>query len=201
MEDYRYGPDETKVLSDSDVRRCGDPSGQIGRELLLTNRNIVYTWETRKLIGHGARQSDTYPLSRLKTIDGVAQAKYTEGAYNAKLDLFFIDSTVSFEFRKDSKDSSKRAVSQWLDAISRQLTGRPSEEAAKLRKTIFGVEMFAGALKGTIDSFTKTFSGRDLDDGSAKTVTSKCVGCRAPLTGRQGTNVRCRYCDTEQTLQ
>jgi len=201
MEDYRYGPDETKVLSDGDVRRCGDASGQIGRELLLTSRNIVYTWETRKLIGHGTRQSDTYPLSRLKTVDGVVQAKYTERAYTATLDLFFIDDTVSFEFRKDSKDASKKAVAQWLDAVSRQSTGQPSEEAAKLRKTIFGVEMLAGALKGTIDSFAKTFSGRDQDEGSTKTVTSKCIGCRAPLSGRQGASVRCRYCDTEQTLQ
>ena len=35
---------------------------------------------------------------------------------------------------------------------------------------------------------------------SQKMVARKCTGCKAPLSGKSGELVTCRYCDTEQVL-
>ena len=186
MSGYKLRSDETKILTCTQARRCGDDREQACVELTLTNRNLIYVW-----------------LSRLKVLDGVVQAKYAEKNDLAVLDLFFATDEVSFVFETGDKYSSRKLVAQWLDAISQVTTGLPSSQAAELRKTIPSVEMLAGAIKGTLDVFAKTFTGKTVDsqENTEEQVTVKCIGCRAPISGRSGMTIQCRYCDTTQTLK
>ena len=63
--------------------------------------------------------------------------------------------------------------------------------------------MLAGAIKGTLDVFAKTFTGKTMDsqENTEEQVTVKCIGCRAPISGRSGMTILCRYCDSTQTLK
>lgn len=203
MSRYKLRSDETKILTCTQARRCGDDREQACVELTLTNRNLIYVWQIRKMFGKGTEHEDVYPLSRLKVLDGVVQAKYAEKNDLAVLDLFFATDEVSFVFETGDKYSSRKLVAQWLDAISQVTTGLPSSQAAELRKTIPSVEMLAGAIKGTFDVFAKTFTGKTMDsqENTEEQVTVKCIGCRAPISGRSGMTIQCRYCDTTQTLK
>lgn len=78
MSGYKLRSDETKILTCTQARRCGDDREQACVELTLTNRNLIYVWQIRKMFGKGAEHEDVYPLSRLKVLDGVVQAKYAE---------------------------------------------------------------------------------------------------------------------------
>ena len=150
MSGYQLQSDETKILTCAQAHRCGDDREQACVELTLTNRNLIYVWQIRKMFGKGTEHEDVYPLSRLKVLDGVAQAKYAEKNDLAVLDLLFVPDEVSFVFETGDKYSSRKLVAQWLDAISQVTTGLPSSQAAELRKTIPSVEMLAGAIKGTL---------------------------------------------------
>ena len=163
MSGYKLRSDETKILTCTQARRCGDDREQACVELTLTNRNLIYVWQIRKMFGKGAEHEDVYPLSRLKVLDGVVQAKYAEKNDLAVLDLFFATDEVSFVFETGDKYSSRKLVAQWLDALSQVTTGLPSSQAAELRKTIPSVEMLAGAIKGTLDVFAKTVTGKTMD--------------------------------------
>ncbi len=48
---------------------------------------------------------------------------------------------------------------------------------------------------------TSQFAVRSIAAPEKKRVTVRCFACRAPLTGEVGEVVKCRYCDTEQTIQ
>ena len=195
MSGYQLQSDETKILTCAQAHRCGDDREQACVELTLTNRNLIYVWQIRKMFGKGTEHEDVYPLSRLKVLDGVAQAKYAEKNDLAVLDLLFVPDEVSFVFETGDKYSSRKLVAQWLDAISQVTTGLPSSQAAELRKTIPSVE--------TLDVFAKTFTGKTMDsqENTEEQVTVKCIGCRAPISGRSGMTIQCRYCDTTQTLK
>lgn len=203
MSGYKLQSDETRILTYAQAHRCGDDREQACVELILTNKNLIYVWQIRKMFSRGTEHEDVYPLSRLKVLDGVAQAKYSEKNDLAVLDLFFAMGEVSFVFETGDKYSSRKLVAQWLDAVSQAATGLPSSQAAELRKTIPGMEMLAGAIKGTFDAFAKTFTGKaaDTQETVGKQVTVKCIGCRAPISGRSGMTIQCRYCDTTQTLK
>ena len=61
----------------------------------------------------------------------------------------------------------------------------------------------AGAAKNKLDSINESIMESRKEALMPKEpakVTTKCIGCMAPLSGYQGQFVCCKYCDTEQTL-
>lgn len=150
MGGYKLRSDETKILTCTQVRRCGDDREQACVELTLTNRNLIYVWQIRKMLGKGTEHEDVYPLSRLKVLDGVAQAKYAEKNDLAVLDLLFVPDEVSFVFETGDKYSSRKLVAQWLDAISQVTTGLPSSQAAELRRPYPVWRCWRGPSKGPL---------------------------------------------------
>lgn len=200
MSNYTLRRDESIIMRHENPSRIADEKSQHGMELILTNKNIIYSWETRKLFSKSIPHQDVYPLSRIKIINGHIQAKYSERSNQPQLDLFFTDSSVSFAFSLIDEKACKKEIAKWLDSISQELTGQPSQEAAAVRKTIPSVEMVANIIKGTFDTFKHTFVAEESSPAASQ-ITGRCIGCRAPISGAAGQRVRCTYCDTDQTLQ
>ena len=51
MSGYQLQSDETKILTCAQAHRCGDDREQACVELTLTNRNLIYVWQIRKMFG------------------------------------------------------------------------------------------------------------------------------------------------------
>lgn len=127
MGGYKLRSDETKILTCTQVRRCGDDREQACVELTLTNRNLIYVWQIRKMFGKGTEHEDVYPLSRLKVLDGVAQAKYAEKNDLAVLDLLFVPDEVSFVFETGDKYSSRKLMANgWMPSAKSLQDFRPA---------------------------------------------------------------------------
>ncbi|MCC8140802.1 MAG: hypothetical protein LIO67_10995 [Lachnospiraceae bacterium] len=50
------------------------------------------------------------------------------------------------------------------------------------------------------DNFEEAVASTNKVSSESENVTKKCIGCMAPLSGKKGDYIICKYCDTEQTL-
>ena len=97
--------------------------------------------------------------------------------------------TEKFKFAGEFYEQlkKKQEANKWVEQISLLLTGKSAENITDA-SLIGGVKNVLGSI------------GINVKAKKNENVTAKCIGCMAPLSGQQGQNVRCKYCDTEQTL-
>lgn len=202
MSGYMPFPHE-KVTLDSHCVRCKNIDGeQSDAKLMLTNMRLVYEWSSKRWMGEELLCL-SYPLNELATQKDEIRADCQASDYETILKLYPAGEEVSFVFRSPEKNASRKVVAEWLNAISMAVVGTKSSSAMALRRSVPGVEMLAGALKDTFDVVKTTFTSSNTNQRSVsarKAITSKCIGCRAPLSGWTGMTVQCKYCDTVQTL-
>lgn len=202
MSGYIPFPHE-KVTLDSHCVRCKNIDGeQSDAKLMLTNMRLVYEWSSKRWMGEELLCL-SYPLNELATQKDEIRADCQASDYETILKLYPAGEEVSFVFRSPEKNASRKVVAEWLNAISMAVVGTKSSSAMALRRSVPGVEMLAGALKDTFDVVKTTFTSSNTNQRSVsarKAITSKCIGCRAPLSGWTGMTVQCKYCDTVQTL-
>ncbi len=202
MSGYIPFPHE-KVTLDSHCVRCKNIDGeQSDAKLMLTNMRLVYEWSSKRWMGEELLCL-SYPLNELATQKDEIRADCQASDYETILKLYPAGEEVSFVFRSPEKNASRKVVAEWLDAISMAVVGTKSSSAMALRRSVPGVEMLAGALKDTFDVVKTTFTSSNTNQrgvSARKAITSKCIGCRAPLSGWTGMTVQCKYCDTVQTL-
>lgn len=200
MPGYMPLPNETVSLT-SHCARCKNIDGeQDNAKLMLTNMRLVYEWNNKKWTGDGL-SCLTYPLNELATQKNEIRADFQASDHETRLKFYPAGGEVSFVFYSPEKNASRKMAAIWLDAINIAVMGTRSSAAMSLRRSIPGVEMLAGALKDTFDVVKTTFAGPNASEQSiSEAVTAKCIGCRAPLSGRTGMTVQCKYCDTVQTL-
>ena len=89
-------------------------------------------------------------------------------------------------FYQSDKISIQEAE-RWVEQISLLLTGVHAQKSADTT--------LVGGIKNVLGSI-----GINVKEKTPEYVTTKCIGCMAPITGQKGQTVRCKYCDTEQTL-
>lgn len=202
MPGYIPFPNETVTLT-SHCAFCRNIDGeQNNTRLMLTNMRLVYEWSGRRRMGEDL-SCVSYPLNELATQKDEIRVDCRPYDYETSFKLYPAEEEITFVFRSPEKNASRKLTAAWLDAISMAVTGTKSSAATALRRIVPGVEMLAGALKDTFDVVKTTFTGPSINERSAsfrKTITTKCIGCRAPLSGRTGMTVQCKYCDTVQTL-
>ena len=202
MSEYMQLPNETIVLTDDSVH-CDNIKGRQDGKLILTNMRLVYEWSGKRRTG-GNRSCLIYPLNELETQADEIRTDCRASDYEATMKLYPGGREISFIFSNPEKNASRKMAASWLDAISMEVLGTRSPAAASLRRSVPGVEMFAGMIKDTVDRVKTSLDVPTAGGQSAlarKAITTKCIGCNAPLSGRTGMTVQCGYCDTVQTLQ
>lgn len=191
-------PHETIILRDSVVQH--DRDGLIdlySDELVLTNVALVVI---HKSIMGGVKDIQRFSLDQVKVINGVPQALFgTSSSGENQLQVFFSHGVEAFTLGRADNDSGgildillvspqdkeKRNIAAWQSAISQAVLALPQKvDPAHIPQT----------------PSPKETSPQNPSPSLPTSVTKKCIGCRAPLSGIQGQKVTCKYCDTEQVL-
>lgn len=191
-------PHETIILRDSVVQH--DRDGLIdlySDELVLTNVALVVI---HKSIMGGVKDIQRFSLDQVKVINGVPQALFgTSSSGENQLQVFFSHGVEAFTLGRADNDSGgildillvspqdkeKRNIAAWQSAISQAVLALPQKvDPAHIPQT----------------PSPKETSPQNPSPSLPTSVTKKCMGCRAPLSGIQGQKVTCKYCDTEQVL-
>lgn len=165
-------------------------------ELYLTNLNIIYAL---KGIFGNVKKIQKLPLNQIKIVNGRVQAFLGNESKNGRLQLqlYFINGVEIFGFQKNEK----REISTWINNISQILTGEALQDTTgKNIMAIPGTEYIAETVKDTIGAFKDTLGIKGKRNQKPENATIKCIGCMAPLSGTKGQTVRCKYCDTDNTL-
>ncbi len=165
-------------------------------ELYLTNLNIIYVL---KGVFGNVKKIQKLPLNQIKVVNGRVQAFLGNESKNGwlQLQLYFINGVEIFGF----PNKERREISTWINNISQILTGEASQDATvKNIMAIPGTEYIAETMKDTIGVFKDKFGINNKGNQKLENVTVKCIGCMAPLSGKKGQTVRCKYCDTDNTL-
>lgn len=170
-------------------------------ELILTNLNVICI--SKGLFGN-TKNIFYYPLSQLKQYNGKAQAisgKLSNGT--DALELYFINGVETFKFQSNNK----KTINKWISAISEIIGCQNPADVSACDENDVGLNRIAGAFKEAADEFRVAFGFNAKKKTSDKSVDSeatiinrKCISCSAPLVGKKGQVVHCKYCDTDQTL-
>lgn len=184
MENLPLQPNECVILQSTSVLHRGFCM-TFSAELILTNLNV---FSVKRGMRRKIKDLRKYPLNQLKKMDGIPQILQGKNPRNgaSELHIVFNDSQEAFEFQSNSK----KQIKQWIDEVYK-VFGVEEEIAKKATGSFFN------KLKSGINSVKSIFT----EEKHTVNITTKCIGCMAPLTGKKGELVKCKYCDTKQTLK
>src|SRR3954471_21080337 len=191
MAKYNLQPNEVVLLTESKVTHGGLLASPTD-DLMLTNVNLVLV--KKGIFGNG-KGVMTFPLNQIKVWDGRAQVMLGKASNGRPaLEVFFIDGHETFAFQS----GGKRKIADWVDRINQVVTGTaPPTQPQRMGVALPGAEVVAGALADTFKVFKSKF-GTTAE--APQQVSGKCRSCGAPVSGFQGRQVTCGYCDTTQEL-
>lgn len=188
MNNLNLMPNEAVILKNDSVSRYEGKSFGNSGELVLTNMNLFFI--VQKGFFGNKQEVQKFPLNQVKVIDGKAQLRVSN---DNNLEIYFMNGQQSFSFSSFGKRDSVK----WANAVSKALTGHEADLTDDEKSYIAGVGAVADTLKNTFGSFKK---GLGINEKEPERATTRCMSCRAPLAGIKGQIVKCKYCDTEQTI-
>lgn len=198
MEDYNLAPGELVVMQEQSVKLGDGPNGEDLDELVLTNQNLILVASAAQGLFRRTRMLKRCPLSQIVRHDDVPQAVATKYRGSYCLQVAFEGESIALFFPANPR----RQAEHWANALVRAADGDLSgcgdagdDLPPEITNVVDGARDLVGALLG---GGTKSQPATRPDRPSS--VTKKCVGCHAPLSGRSGATVTCSYCDTRQTL-
>lgn len=184
MENYSLAPNEGIVLQYKSVYHNGKYA-----EIILTNQNLICIETNTQLFKKDTYNVLKFPLSQIKVVNGQAQSSVIKDGDNWTLQVLMKNGTEKFKFFGEFYERIKKRqeANKWDEQISLLLTGKSKE---KIPDT-----SLIGEVKNVLGSI-----GINVKSKVHENVTTKCIGCMAPLSGQRGQTAHCKYCDTEQTL-
>lgn len=163
--------------------------GKIIDELYLTNLNLKYVESSG--VFKVKYTTIEYPLNQIRIINGKAQVSVIDDKDESTwiLQIVFKNGIERFaiEYGLFNKNKVKSEIDAWAEQICFQLTGQSFEKTND--------STLLGSVKNALETV-----GVKLKTPEADKVTSKCIGCMAPISGVKGQFVCCKYCDTDQTI-
>lgn len=195
---YNLMPNEGIIIKAEGINNGGTFSGWTD-ELILTNLNIIHV--VRPFIR--VKEIRKLPLQSVRVINGypnvIVRQKEDEGLITVQ--IFFEDGhPETFGFI----EGKEHEAVEWVDALSQAITGHPSNVICVDEKHsgLFGLGSKVKIVTQTpLEPLSDLGTRKQAEEKeSPKVVTKNCVGCGAPVTGKEGQVVTCEYCDTKQTL-
>lgn len=179
MADLGLQPNEGILLQYEDVVH-----NHKSTELVLTNMNLISV-EPKGLFKTTVLK---YPLNQIKVLNGQAQVSVIKMNDEWTLQVLFKNGSELFRFPGEfyERGKKKQTAEKLAEEISKMLTGHSAQPSIDTSLK-GGAKMALGALGIKVGK-------------SPENVTIKCMGCMAPLSGQKGQTVKCKYCDTDQTL-
>ncbi len=185
MADFNLAPNEGIIVQYDGVYHNSKYS-----EIALTNQNLI-------CVEHNSGFFKTtynvlkYPVNLIKVVNGQAQASVVKDGDEWALQVLMKNGTEKFKFSGEfyERIKKKKEADNWVEQISLLLTGNSATNITDT-SIMGGVKNILGSVG--INMKTK--------EPTSTNVTTKCIGCMAPLSGKQGQKACCKYCGTEQTL-
>lgn len=205
MGHYNLAPGELVMLQERSVRLGAGQDGEELEELVLTSQNLILVASAAAGLFKRTQMLKRCPLSQIRRVGGAPQAFVTTLDDSYFLQVAFEDETVTLHFPANPR----RLAERWERAICQAAAGDLSAAAdvspsdtlpPEITDVVDGARDLVGSLFG--GSARKAAQTQRVD-GARKdpaTVSARCIGCHAPLSGLSGTAVTCPYCDTIQTL-
>ncbi len=183
MSNYSLAPNEGIILQCDGVNHDHKCS-----ELVLTNQNLICVETNSGLFKKTTYNVIKFPIRQIKVVNGQVQAFASK---DGNLQIFFFNGEEIFLLpnQKPLKGflQGKSTADEWVEQINLVLTGNPVSDSSD--------DSLLGGIKKTLGSVGINFKAKSPDK-----LTAKCIGCMAPISGLRGQTVRCKYCDTNQTL-
>lgn len=199
MDNYNLAPGELVVMQEQPVKLGEGPSGDDLEELVLTNQSLILVADAHQGLFKHVRMVKRCPLAKIRRQNDEPQVFATKYRDGHCLQVAFSDETVTLYF----PSNPRRLAEQWARAIAQAANGDASSISNAARDAL--PSGITDAVDGARDLVGSLFGGgKKAQAGDTKSrpvsVTKRCVGCHAPITGRAGAAVTCPYCDTRQTL-
>ena len=212
MAKYQLMPNESMILQEVSVAH-GSVMAICTDELLLTSLNLVCV---HKGVFGNMKNVFTYPLSQIKRFKGKPQVMMGKLSNREEtLDVYLNGGECeSFYFQT----KNKRTIKNWIEAIMSACGFDSSTDDSGDVDDGYDSDTLAGAFKEVGDQFkevendffdalgfkprgkTKKSIAAGVASAAGEKVSKKCMSCSAPIFGNKGQTVKCKYCDTEQTL-
>lgn len=186
--------------------------GSWAGELILTNLALLVV---HKGVLGGTKEVIRWPLSEIKVINGVPQVIAGKSASGQRqLHIYFSHGMEAFTLGISDEDeeislkniftpaSNKemRNVDEWREAISRAVyVGCQSASmvgASAAPQNVLGAAAGSPSSHPVPQQVAVAAGAKEIP----AYVTSRCIGCMAPISGIRGQKTICRYCDTEQVV-
>ena len=209
---FNLMPNESIILQEVSVAH-GGVWAIYTDELILTNLNIYCV--NKGTFGN-TKKIFNYPLSQIKKYNGkpqVMMGKLSNGT--PSLDIYFMNgSSESFNFQS----GNKKNINKWIDAINNIVGGGSDSNNLSMDDDSYDDDDDSDTLVGAFKEVGSEFKevgveflgalgfkpGKKKSPNSSvagsETVSKKCSSCSAPLIGKKGQVIKCKYCDTKQTL-
>lgn len=174
-------------------------------ELMLTNFNLYCV--SKGMFGN-TKRTFCWPLNQIKIYNGKPQVltgKLSNGT--ATLDIYFQNGCESFNFQS----KNEKTINQWKKEIFSILIGDSNLGSDVFEEDDDEIDPDSpiGQVKEAWNDLKSQFGIKTTN--KKKTVISaaqpesimvnkKCISCSAPLIGKKGQMVHCKYCDTDQTI-
>lgn len=202
MSEYNLAPGEFLIMQEKSVRLGTLSDNEDLTELVLTNHNIILVNDVDCGLFRTERYLKRCPLSDLQRHQGVAQTPVVKQKDRYCLQMLFPDETISVLFL----DGARRTAERWSNAIQQAAAGDFNNIDAsdvlppELAEFIDGTKDFFGSFGGKKHNKKRTGSSTSEAVGASTSLSARCPGCHAPLTGYKGEIVTCSYCDTKHAL-
>ncbi len=204
---YNLMPNESVLLQETGVAHGGLIAAAFTDELLLTNLNIVCI--NKGMFGN-TKNVFQYPLNQITIYNDKPQVKMGKLSNGTPtLDVYFKNGGCEkFSFSLNGR----RIINNWINEIYKLFGVEESENDFNKG---YDPNSFVGAIMGVGDQVkdvgsevlgalgfnpAKKKTQANIGTNGPEKISKKCVSCSAPLVGYKGKIVKCKYCDTEQTL-
>ncbi len=189
MANYELMSDEIILLQS---QNAASEKSLGGSEIILTDKRIIFI--SKGFFGK-VKGVEYYPLDQISIFAGEPRIEciHETGIYQLRIGFKSAIKTFNID------DGSKKTINLWANTVYKALTGKDSPNlSAAPESFLSGVGVVADTLKGTIDTFKKSFGNKIQQ--VIEQVSCNCPSCGHRIAGFKGQKVKCPYCGTEQIV-
>jgi hypothetical protein len=179
----------------------GNPWNIGNDELVLTNQALCVVHKK----GSGKIKNITrFPLEGVKIAGGMPQVNPARSANGEKqIHVHFKHGVEAFALGASDDDDHDTSLKSWFTSESEKVDRNATSWCDAIVRAVLSLprtENTAAKEDGSSDTFSTSSSSGGANTPASTHANRKCVGCMAPLSGKVGSAVKCKYCDTEQVI-
>ena len=154
----------------------------------------------------GAKEMVRFPLEQVKVAAGIPQAiagKSSDGAWQLYVHfLWGVETFTPGVSDEEDLDEEETLTFASLFVSAEEKSKRQRNKVSKREKN--NVDTWCAAISHAVLGDVVIAAAPSPNAPAIPIVTSvtaRCIGCMAPLSGMRGQKTVCKYCDTEQIVQ